>query len=98
MGNAPFAQVVVYPEGNTGNGTSLAAFKAGAFSQGVPVQPVTIQYSNPLGLDLSWCEPLGIPVHVLALSMLVSVRCFAPRACHPTLYTPHTGCSTELPE
>jgi len=67
-----FPQVVVYPEGNTGNGTSLAAFKAGAFSQGVPVQPVTIQYSNPLGLDLSWCEPLGIPVHVLALSMLVS--------------------------
>ena len=85
-------QVVVYPEGNTGNGTSLAAFKAGAFSHGVAVQPVTIQYSNPLGLDLCWCEPLGMPVHVLALAMLLSVRTLSPhtgRWKRPCLQTAH---------
>jgi lysophosphatidylcholine acyltransferase/lyso-PAF acetyltransferase len=43
----------MFPEGNTGNGRALCAFKLGAFLPGKPVQPYVIKYSNPT-LDVSW--------------------------------------------
>jgi len=71
--DARYPQVVIYPEGNTCNGRALCGFKMGAFLPGKPVQPVVIQYKNP-SLDASWCEPLGIPVHILALRMLLELN------------------------
>ena len=43
----PWPQISVFPEGSTSNGSALARFMSGAFRPGVPVQPVTIQYSRP---------------------------------------------------
>jgi len=65
-----YPQVVVYPEGNTGNGTSICSFKQGGFGLGVPVQPVVIKYVNP-NLDFSWVEPLGTPLPNLVLRILL---------------------------
>ncbi|CAL8080999.1 unnamed protein product [Orchesella dallaii] len=39
-------QIYIYPEGTTGNRSSLIKFKRGAFAPGVPVQPVLIRYRN----------------------------------------------------
>lgn len=38
--------------------------------QGVPVQPVVIRYPNKF-LDVSWVEPLGLPVHSVAIRMML---------------------------
>ena len=40
-------QVFIFAEGTTSNGRALARFGTGGFQPGVPVQPVTIQYSCP---------------------------------------------------
>jgi len=42
----PWPQVFIFSEGTTTNGKHLARFRAGGFKPGVPVQPVTIQYSR----------------------------------------------------
>ena len=34
------------------------------------MQPVVISYSNP-ALDPSWAEPMGMPVHLVALRLLL---------------------------
>ncbi|ODM99013.1 Lysophosphatidylcholine acyltransferase 1 [Orchesella cincta] len=39
-------QIYIYPEGTTGNRSSLIKFKPGAFVPQVPVQPVLIRYPN----------------------------------------------------
>lgn len=47
--------VLVYPEGACTNGTTLISFKMGAFSPGLPIQPVCIRYPHK-HLDLAWTE------------------------------------------
>lgn len=37
------------------------------------VQPVVIRYPN-IHMDMSWVEPLGPPVHMVALRMLLQAR------------------------
>ena len=44
-------QVALFPEGTTTNGTYLLNFKVGAFKPGLPVQPVHLNYYDPL---FSW--------------------------------------------
>jgi lysophosphatidylcholine acyltransferase/lyso-PAF acetyltransferase len=39
-----FPQVLIFPEGCTTNGKALVTFKTGAFSPGLPVQPVAFKY------------------------------------------------------
>lgn len=41
--------------------------------QGKPVQPVVIRYPNT-HLDVAWVEPLGLPVHVVAIRMMLQAR------------------------
>lgn len=67
------AQVLTYPEGNTGNGSCLCGFKLGAFQLGVPVQPVVVKYNNHK-LHPAWVEPLGIPLPTLVLRLMLQVR------------------------
>jgi len=40
-------RVFIFSEGTTTNGSALIRFQTGGFRAGVPVQPVTIQYSHP---------------------------------------------------
>lgn len=58
--------------GNTSNGRQLCAFRAGPFAPLVAVQPVVISYARGGPVDPSWVEPLGPPVHLLALRMLLT--------------------------
>lgn len=44
-----FPQTLVFPEGTTTNGTALITFKMGAFSPGVPMQPVCFRYGRCCG-------------------------------------------------
>jgi len=53
--NNQWFPVLVYPEGACTNGTTLISFKMGAFSPGLPVQPVCIRYPHK-HLDLAWTE------------------------------------------
>lgn len=62
--------IVVYPEGNTSNGRQLCAFKMGPFQPGLPVQPCVISYPNKF-VDASWEEPMGLPVHIVAIRLLL---------------------------
>jgi len=48
-----YNQLLMFPEGTTTNGTSLIAFKPGAFLPGVPIQPVCMTYPNTY-CDLTW--------------------------------------------
>uniref|UniRef100_A0A6B2L2F7 EF-hand domain-containing protein n=1 Tax=Arcella intermedia TaxID=1963864 RepID=A0A6B2L2F7_9EUKA len=45
--------ILIFPEGTTTNGKSLICFKIGAFSSGLPVQPVCLSYPNRY-CDVSW--------------------------------------------
>lgn len=67
-------RLVVYPEGNTGNGRQLCAFKAGPFVPMLPVQPMVVSYARNTRFDPCWCEPAGLPVHIVALRMLLQPR------------------------
>ena len=49
-----FPPLLIFPEGTTTNGHCLVQFKKGAFSAGVPVQPVVLKYWSPC-LNLGWC-------------------------------------------
>ena len=40
-------QLFIFAEGTTTNGRHLARFRTGGFQPGLPLQPVTIQYSRP---------------------------------------------------
>ena len=39
-----FPQVLIFPEGCTTNGKCVITFKHGAFSPGLPVQPIAIRF------------------------------------------------------
>ena len=80
-----YPRLQIYPEGNTCNGSQLCAFKLGAFMPGLPVQPMVIRYNDQSKtkvsmddatnrLDPSWCEPIGMPIHFVALRLLMSWR------------------------
>eukprot|EP00092_Neocalanus_flemingeri_P084107 GFUD01105620.1.p1 GENE.GFUD01105620.1~~GFUD01105620.1.p1 ORF type:complete len:306 (-),score=92.16 GFUD01105620.1:70-987(-) len=43
----PWPQIFIFSEGTTTNGRALIRFQTGGFKAGMPVQPVTIQYSRP---------------------------------------------------
>lgn len=69
--NDDFPRVAVYPEGNTSNGEQLTEFKLGAFLPMKPVQPAVITYATWRNrVNASWVEPLGTPIHVVALRLL----------------------------
>lgn len=57
---------------NTNNGRQLCAFKLGPFVPLLPVQPMFITYGRSNSVDVSWCEPMGKPIHALVLRMLLS--------------------------
>lgn len=46
--------VLIFPEGCASDGTALLRFRLGAFTPLLPVQPVTLRYTNALGLDFCW--------------------------------------------
>ena len=48
-------QTILFPEGTTTNGKALVYFKVGAFTPGVPVQPVLVTYPNVF-TDISWVD------------------------------------------
>jgi 1-acyl-sn-glycerol-3-phosphate acyltransferase len=52
--HGPWPQTVIFPEGTTTNRSALIDFKLGAFSAGVPVQPVVISYGMFWGVDPSF--------------------------------------------
>ncbi|XP_022707718.1 lysophosphatidylcholine acyltransferase 1-like isoform X2 [Varroa jacobsoni] len=57
----PWSQIVIFPEGTCSNGSVLLKFKQGAFSAGVPVQPVLIRYPNKLNtLTWTWDGPSAL--------------------------------------
>lgn len=75
--DARWPRLVIYPEGNTNNGRQLCAFKMGPFQPGLPVQPLVIDYGARRAgraLDPCWVEPLGMPVHILALRLMLQWR------------------------
>ena len=47
--NDVWPPLLVFPEGTITNGQALISFKPGAFLPGVPVQPVSLWYSEPIG-------------------------------------------------
>ncbi len=63
--------VVIYPEGNTCNGRQLCGFKLGPFQPGLPVQPLVISYAKNTRIDPCWAEPLGLPVHIVAIRLML---------------------------
>jgi lysophosphatidylcholine acyltransferase/lyso-PAF acetyltransferase len=55
--------VMLFPEGTTTNGKALISFKTGAFSPGLPVQPMVIKYPHKY-VNPCWCDQGG-PLVVL---------------------------------
>eukprot|EP00117_Sycon_ciliatum_P041215 scpid64663/ scgid30194/ Lysophosphatidylcholine acyltransferase 2; 1-acylglycerophosphocholine O-acyltransferase; 1-alkylglycerophosphocholine O-acetyltransferase; Acetyl-CoA:lyso-platelet-activating factor acetyltransferase; Acyltransferase-like 1 len=49
--------IVIFPEGTTHNAKSVLSFKTGAFSPGVPVQPILWRYDTP---DVGVWESFGL--------------------------------------
>eukprot|EP00898_Chlorokybus_atmophyticus_P005904 jgi/Chlat1/6314/Chrsp44S05791 len=54
LSNGEWPRVMIFPEGTTHSANCLITFKTGAFTPGVPVQPVILRYQVQ-GFDLSWC-------------------------------------------
>ena len=50
-----FGRVLIFPEGTCGNGDVVLQFKTGAFSPGLPVQPVAVEFPFR-HFDISWCR------------------------------------------
>lgn len=63
-------QVALFPEGTTTNGTYLLNFKVGAFKPGLPVQPVHLNYYDPL---FSWT--VGKSSILIVTNSTVSLTC-----------------------
>ncbi|XP_018495384.1 lysophosphatidylcholine acyltransferase 1 [Galendromus occidentalis] len=56
-----WSQIVIFPEGTCSNGSVLIKFKQGAFSAGVPIQPVLLRYPNRLNtLTWTWDGPSAL--------------------------------------
>ncbi|XP_015098511.2 lysophosphatidylcholine acyltransferase 2B-like, partial [Vicugna pacos] len=64
-------QILLFPEGVCTNRTCLVTFRLGAFSPGVPVQPVLLRYPNTLDtVTWTWQGFTGFQACVLTLSQL----------------------------
>uniref|UniRef100_A0A9L0R9K2 EF-hand domain-containing protein n=1 Tax=Equus caballus TaxID=9796 RepID=A0A9L0R9K2_HORSE len=64
-------QILIFPEGVCTNRTCLVTFKLGAFSPGVPVQPVLLRYPNTLDtVTWTWQGFTGFQACMLTLSQL----------------------------
>lgn len=62
-------QILIFPEGVCTNRSCLITFKLGAFSPGVPVQPVLLRYPNTLDtVTWTWQGFTGFQACVLTLS------------------------------
>ncbi|XP_012873687.1 PREDICTED: lysophosphatidylcholine acyltransferase 2B-like [Dipodomys ordii] len=62
-------QILIFPEGVCTNRSCLVTFKLGAFSPGVPVQPVLLRYPNTLDtVTWTWQGFTGLQACVLTLS------------------------------
>eukprot|EP01135_Chromosphaera_perkinsii_P012214 Nk52_evm33s2612 gene=Nk52_evmTU33s2612 len=61
-------RVALFPEGTCGNGTALMAFRLGAFTPALPIQPVVVDYpfDPQTGIDPSWA---GFDVGLVNLTM-----------------------------
>jgi 1-acyl-sn-glycerol-3-phosphate acyltransferase len=64
----PWPQVLIFPEGATGNGTCLLRFEKDCLSAGVPVQPVVVRYRMAPGKNYTACTG---DVHPLLSLLLV---------------------------
>ena len=51
--------------------TPLRHAQLGPFQPGVPVQPMVISYARNKRMDPCWVEPAGLPVHIVALRLLL---------------------------
>lgn len=67
-------QLMIFPEGSTGNRRALMMFKSGAFCPGKPVQPVVLRYPNNIDtVTWTWNQPHGaLAVIWLTLSQAYS--------------------------
>ena len=67
-------QLMIFPEGSTGNRRALMTFKPGAFCPGKPVQPVVLRYPNNIDtVTWTWDQPHGaLAVMWLTLSQAYS--------------------------
>jgi len=68
---AGFPSVVLFPEGTTTNGQAIVNFKPGAFSPGLPVQPVVLRYPHK-HLDPAWVFG-NYGIIALQLSLMLEV-------------------------
>ncbi|XP_043734775.1 lysophosphatidylcholine acyltransferase 2B-like [Cervus elaphus] len=67
--NRKWPQILIFPEGVCTNRSCLVTFKLGAFSPGVPVQPVLLRYPNPLDtVTWTWQGFTGFQACMLTLS------------------------------
>lgn len=57
-----FPPVLIFPEGTTAS-NAIITFKIGAFSPGVPVQPVNVSYPHA-HFDLAWSGGISLPMSV----------------------------------
>nr|XP_033797322.1 lysophosphatidylcholine acyltransferase 2 isoform X3 [Geotrypetes seraphini] len=56
--NGEWPQVLIFPEGTCSNRSCLITFKLGAFTPGVPVQPVLLRFPNKLDtMTWTWQGP-----------------------------------------
>jgi hypothetical protein len=54
----------------------------GPFQPGVPVQPMVISYARNTRMDPCWVEPMGLPVHIVAMRLLLQFHThMEARAC-----------------
>jgi len=49
---------MLFPEATTTNGKAIISFKTGAFSPGLPVQPMVIKYPHKY-VNPCWCDQGG---------------------------------------
>ncbi|KAH8864678.1 Lysophosphatidylcholine acyltransferase [Schistosoma japonicum] len=64
-------QIVIFPEGTCTNRSCIATFKSGAFSAGVPVQPVVVRWPNKVDCVTWVCEgPSVLKLLWLAMTQL----------------------------
>lgn len=48
----------------------------GPFQPGVPVQPIVISYARNKRMDPCWVEPAGLPIHIVALRLLLQFHTY----------------------
>ncbi|XP_007524739.2 lysophosphatidylcholine acyltransferase 2B-like [Erinaceus europaeus] len=69
--NRKWPQILIFPEGVCTNRTCLITFRLGAFTPGVPVQPVLLRYPNALDtVTWTWQGFSALQACMLTLSQL----------------------------